>query len=502
MIDKLTDQKFRLNYLYKIRDPRGKLVDFLMSDIQEKAIDSLVPDSKDYIAKNIFLKGRQAKVTSIMLIYALDQCIFNKGYQVSIISYSKSEAEKIFRRVKVAWEHFPMKEYLGLNKLINETSEELYFANGSSIRVSTSGRSGTNNLLIITELARTQALYPKKTEEIKTGALPTVHKGGRIIIESTAEGKNGLFYDIWKESQDRVIGGFKPTFFPWFIDQKNTAKAPEEYKPGKAELRAKDIAKTRYGVDLTRDQMYFYFLESKVQGTKMVQEYPCTPEEAFIASGSSFYNLEIVDKYFIKKGKRDKKYQDLVWFEDPDKIKEKERVFYYGVDLAEGLNHSDNTVIRVRDREGNIVASYKGKATPPEACEITDYIWKKGYYGIVIPERNNHGHSYIHMSRERNYPYVVQMFREKSIDKITQKPINKYGVWTGTTNRSPILDKHSRMINEGEIEIDEHLLPELYSFVRHNGKPQALPPDHDDVVMADAICCYHLTEPYIKKIIA
>ena len=75
------------------------------------------------------------------------------------------------------------------------------FANNSSIRVSTSMRSGTLQLLHISEYGQLCARFPEKAREVRTGALNTIQAGQVVFIESTAEGKEGHFYDLCEAAQ-------------------------------------------------------------------------------------------------------------------------------------------------------------------------------------------------------------------------------------------------------------------------------------------------------------
>ena len=57
-------------------------------------------------------------------------------------------------------------------------------------------RSGTIHRLHISEFGKICAKYPDKAKEVITGSIPAVPKSGILIIESTAEGRDGEFYDI------------------------------------------------------------------------------------------------------------------------------------------------------------------------------------------------------------------------------------------------------------------------------------------------------------------
>ena len=106
-------------------------------------------------------------------------------------------------------------------QIVSDSAKELSFANGSSIRVDTSMRSGTLSGLLITEFGKICSRYPNKAQEIMTGSINTVPKGSLCVIESTAEGAAGSFFDMCKISQDNEghdlnILEWKFFFFPWW----------------------------------------------------------------------------------------------------------------------------------------------------------------------------------------------------------------------------------------------------------------------------------------------
>src|SRR4029077_18963086 len=104
-----------------------------------------------------------------------------------------------------------------------DSADELIFANNSSIRVSTSMRSGPLQYLPISEYGQFCANFPEKGREVRTGALNTVQAGQVVFIESTAEGQEGHFYDLCEQAQAKQRMGtsltpldFKFFFFPWW----------------------------------------------------------------------------------------------------------------------------------------------------------------------------------------------------------------------------------------------------------------------------------------------
>lgn len=165
-----------------------------------------------------------------------------------------------------------------------------------------------------------------------------------------------------------------------------------------------------------------------------------------------------------------------------------------GVDTARGDGRDYSTIV-VRDREMRLYATYRDKMPPDTLVEVIDRIFELGYLGIVGVEINNTGHATIAIAKSR--PWAAQyLYRRRTRDEITNKATRKYG-WETTSATRPVL------VNELEeavrkriiVEVDEREHAEFPTFVWHHGKPEAVDPNHDDLIMADAICYQMRNEP-------
>lgn len=279
----LVNPYWRLNNLYTIKDAQGNKVRFKMNWAQKELYKNL-----HYY--NVTLKARQLGFTTFTMIYFLDACLWNPNHSAGIIAHAREAAEDLFRnKIRFAYDELPawIKELIPAK---SDSARILEFANGSSISVGTSLRSGTFQKLLISEYGKTSVREPEKAKEIKTGALNTVHVGQQIIIESTAEGQGGEFYDIVQRA--RALEGTELTpmdpkffFFPWF-------KHPGYVLDAEVSI---DAATDKYfkslPVTLSPQQKTWYIKKREEQGDSMFREYPSTPEEAFQGSmeGAIYY---------------------------------------------------------------------------------------------------------------------------------------------------------------------------------------------------------------------
>ena len=187
-----TDKIFRLNNLYYIRNKDAKVV-----------MLKLNPEQEYYIThrhnRNVNLKARQLGFTTLAVIDALDDCLFNEYFEAGIIADDVDNSIKIFEKAKLAYEMLP--EWLKKHRVpTTDRAGEYRFPNGSVFSVDTSFRGGTLSRLHVSELGKISKKWPQKAKEIITGAFEAVPKTGYIDVESTAEGVGGDFYDICQEA--------------------------------------------------------------------------------------------------------------------------------------------------------------------------------------------------------------------------------------------------------------------------------------------------------------
>jgi hypothetical protein len=301
----MTYKWFRLNTLYHIKDKTGKKVLFTPNLEQEQFY-------LDTHGRDIILKARQLGFTTFKMISDLDDCLFKPNHSAGCICHNLEDAKDIFRnKIKYAYNNISegQKELIAsmgyqLPKPINDKDNAYVFDNGSSIKVSVSYRGGTLQSLHISEFGKICKKYPEKAKEIVTGAFEAVGIDGEITIESTAEGKQGYFYDYSTEAKrikdlkrDPSKLEFKFHFFSWWqrpeysLEGGSIAPALEGYF---ADLAGK------HGINLSDAQKAWYSAKWKTLGDDMKREYPSTPEEAFSQSIEGAYYAQQFRKIYAE----------------------------------------------------------------------------------------------------------------------------------------------------------------------------------------------------------
>lgn len=435
---RLVDREWRLNNLYKIINKHGNLVRFKLNDAQRKLLSEI-----HY--KNIILKARQLGFTTFICIFMLDYALFNSYKNVGILAHTQSDAAVIFRKVKIAWDNFPkaIKEFLHL-ETTEDSKVEYKFTNHSVMRIATSLRSGTYQMILITEFGKVCAHFPDKADETITGTLPAVPNNGVVFIESTAEGEGGHYYDMVQIAREMKMMNipltnkdFKFFFFPWFDNPENQIEA--QSVPIDAETNRyldtveRDI---RGGVPLPQSYRNWYYLEKKTQRDKMKQENPSSPDEAFLVSGNKMFSADVILA------------QRSLYAHDPLRVtsdglrvfKEfvKGHVYGLGADVSLGVKRDSSTMCVIDFTTGEIVATYRSETIDPVmfAYEIKKVALMYGGC-IAAPEANTVG---ILTCSKLNEIYA-NVYTQVRSGLLEEQVTQKLG-WLSTPSSKP------RMMNE------------------------------------------------------
>lgn len=291
-LDEWGNPVWRLHNLYWITDKRNQVVKFQPNQEQTQFLEAL-----HY--RNVILKARQLGFSTLIQLMFLDQAVFNSNVRAGVIADTKPNAEIIFRdKIRFAYDRLPatIRERRAPE---TDSTTELLLSNNSSVRVGTSMRSGTLQYLHVSEFGKICAKDPERAREIVTGAIPALTPDGFLFIESTAEGRDGEFYQMCEDARKRIGHKHQPLeekfhFFPWYsrseyeTDAEGVVIAPKDTEYfEKVERDA--------GIVLSERKRAWYVLTQRRLGADMKREYPSTPDEAFEAANEGAWYREQFD---------------------------------------------------------------------------------------------------------------------------------------------------------------------------------------------------------------
>ena len=478
----------------KIIDKQGKVIPFNFNAAQ-LLLDKQINEQykKEGRVRMLILKSRQTGISTYCQARGFWKTVTAKNQNAVVVSHLNESTKAIFNIVKNFYENLP--HPLVKPELKESTNNSMAFTHGSRWRIATArtgevGRGWTTNYLHGSEVA----FYPNA--DIIPGLLQTVPEAeSEILLESTANGAGGWFYDACMRAL-RGEGEWDICFIPWYMMPDYTRKCDPYFE---LEREEEDIKKM---FDLTDEQIMFRRLKIQELGSEDLfrQEYPSTPQEAFLTTGRLFVEPKYIDqaavecytpvqRYDVRESEFVEHHKGLLKiFENPkDSLR-----YCVGVDVAEGLEHGDYSCIQVLDHMGNQVATWSGHVDPFDLAYIVAKIATFYNKAWTLVERNNHGLTTIRKMQELNYPnlYVEQTVDDAYVDKLTRRA----GFMTTSKTKPLIIDNLAHLLRQGESGIvDIDLIDELRTYVVDaRGITNAQHGCFDDRIMAYAIALFGL----------
>lgn len=502
---------WRIENLYYIITKDGTKALFKLNRAQRDFVEKYLFAPKPY-KRLIILKARQLGFTTLISLWFLDEIIFNPNTEALQIAHTLKDAGELFnRKISFAVKNlYPCVEELltqsqkSAKKIQFEYEDETGGKSMSSFTVSNSGRSGTNHLLHISELGKLAKLYLGRAEEIVTGTLPSVPANGTAIIESTAEGQSGLFWEMYSKAMKRrpfitpelSSIEFYPVFYNWTWDDAEIERTIQQTGIiAISQMKECEIDWQEYKDEhqLSDKEISFYyakFIALNEDIDKLHQEYPTTEMEAFIGSGSNYFSLRKTAELYEKCNDNYKRYDyingefienekgPLYVYEEP----QPGRVYVIGGDVAEGLLDGDFSTAVVLGYDKNVKALFQGHLEPDEYSKMVQKLGTWYNRALLAIEFNKDGNW---VNTDLQVCGYTNLYIRVAVDDITKVVTKSYGWLTSKKTRDMMLGEAKKHFNATKELNCRPLLEEIMSFVRDKrGKPSAAPKKHDDIVIA------------------
>lgn len=247
---------FLRNYWHIAHPAHGRML-FDLRDAQSIALDTW--DNNRY---SLTLKARQIGWTTLVAAHQFWLAFFQEDQNIIDLSRTEREAVLLLRKTKYGFKHLPQWLLDRGPKSVMEHQQRMAFENGSQITsmpsASDPARGESATLVVVDEWA-----FLPNPEEAWASIEPVADVGGRIIGLSTANGSGNFFHSLWVGAETGN-NRFDPMFFPW--------SATED-----------------------RDESWYESKKQAMLPWQLAQEYPSSPEEAFVRSGNPVFDLDILD---------------------------------------------------------------------------------------------------------------------------------------------------------------------------------------------------------------
>lgn len=490
----------------KIKTKSGTVVPFRLNDAQRKlyAVAKRQQDDGKPV-RLIILKARQLGFSTLTEGLIFHACATRKNVNALIVAHREDATANLFRMSKLFYDELPapVKPMLRASN-----AQELVFENPSKLRSEREARPGLRSRIRCATaggrgIGRSDTLQCVHLSEYAfwpdgadgkastlAGILQAVPSlpGTMVVIESTANG-----FEDFKERWDAAVAGendFEPVFFAWFENPEYSMPVV----PGTEwTLEERDL-KAAY--QLTDEQLQWrrWCIANNCGGSLDMfrQEYPSSPGEAFLHSGTGvFDNEQIVlrlERLPSPAGRGE--FTDGEWTESETgaitlyELPEEGVPYVLGGDTAgEGSDYF--TAIVIDNVSGRIVAKLRQKYSEPEYVRQI-YALGRFYNDALVAIETNFSTYPVMKLQEMEYPNQYSRERE---DTYTRQMRKSYGFRTDRQSRPRAIANLVEVFSSHpEWFTDRELLEEMLTFCyNEDHRPEALAGKHDDLVMGAAI---------------
>lgn len=281
------DEDFPLysrNHL-KIRSKEGTIVPLVLNYAQEKLHAQIERQRMSTgRVRMLILKARQQGFSTYVGGRFYHHTTRFSGKATFILSHEADTTEKLFQIVERYHKNCP--DAAKMQTDVANRRRMVFSGINSEYFVGTAGNENVGRGGTIQYLHASEAAFYPDGDGFSKGLLQSVPDlpGTEVIIESTANGMDALFYRMCMDAQNGK-GDFELFFSPWFWQLEYRKEVPEDFVLTLEEDKIKEL----YGLD--NEQIYWR--RNKIEGAfkgdvkSFMQEYPANVEEAFVSSGDS-----------------------------------------------------------------------------------------------------------------------------------------------------------------------------------------------------------------------
>ena len=499
----------------KIRDKKQQLVQLKFNPSQEQFYEIIREEHRTgHPVRLIVLKGRQLGISTETEALMFQDAATRPMVKTMIVAHRDDSTANLFEMNKLFFDCLPP-VIQPMRK--NSNAKELVFENPtrdpdakrrnpgmrSRIKCVTAGGKGAGRSDTLTNVHLSEfAFWPGDKMRTLLGIMQAVpdDPNTMVVIESTANGFNE-FKTLW-DGAVAGTNGWRPVFLPWYEN-------PEYRKPVTGEevwTTEEERLREQFGLDEEQLAWRRWCIKVNCGGDEQLfrQEYPNTPDEAFLLSGDPFFNNDVIMARRVAAAKPVR--VGLFEYDEPEieggapknwkfnenakgyiRIYEEPKPGYpyvLGGDTA-GEGSDRFTAWVIDNTDGHQVAELQQPLS--EILYARQVFCLGNYFNAALAGIEVNFSTYPELKLEEwHYPNLYQ--RER-FDTFTGEMVKAFG-WVTSPKTRPIMlaELHTVMEEAPELVVSFETLGEMLTFVYDkNRKPQAADGEHDDLVMAAAI---------------
>jgi hypothetical protein len=276
----------------KIRTKSGAVVSLKLNAVQRFIQEKLELQKKNTgKVRALILKARQPGVSTYVAARFYWRVTHGHGRRAFILTHRDQATANLFAIAKRFHDNAPA---LVKPQTKASNAKELTFGRlDSGYQVGTASAQGVGRSDTIQFFHGSEVAHWSQAEAHAAGALQAVPgvADTEIVLESTANGIGGLFYNMWQAAL-RGEGDFQAIFIPWFLHEEYQSPPPRKWR------RTNACANYAALHRLTPPQAHWAWCKNAELAAasgapgdafswRFRQEYPATAQEAFQVSGQN-----------------------------------------------------------------------------------------------------------------------------------------------------------------------------------------------------------------------
>lgn len=512
MIDIFNAQEYIENFL-RIRAKSGEIVPFILKPAQQKLHDALMKQhAEGKPMRAIVLKARQLGFSTYTEAHIFQRTATSENHRAMVLAHRDDSTGELFNMFKLFYSELPvpLRPMLAQNndgKILfdnpsrSQKTRDAHPGLRSSVTCATAGSGGGvgRGSTIRSVHCSEYAFWRGQKEDTLLGLLQAVpaEAGTLVIIESTANG-----FEHFEKLWEKAVAGesdYVPVFCAWHEEKEYRKPVP----PGTVWTEKERQLQERFSLDEEQLAWRRWCIDNNCGGDerRFRQEYPSSPEEAFLTTGTGVFDNEVVMSRIksapepLDVGEFEYDYDgaeitNIRWVSKPRGIIKlyelPERGYPYvlaGDTAGEG---SDFFTVQLLNNVTGAQAAVMRKQS--DEVEYTRQVYCMGRYfneALVGIEMN----FTTYPQRELERLGYTNFYQRERYDSVKHELKKSYGFRTTPQTRPVIISGLKTLMQEHpELARDKDTLKEMLTFiVNDSGRAEASAGEHDDLVMALAI---------------
>ena len=524
----------------RIQSKSGPIVPFELQPAQVKLHQAIEKQRAAGVpVRIVFLKPRRVMISAAVAAEFFHRVPFEAGQSALVVAHKLSAARQIWNYHRNFHRLYrPFRGVIDLPRAVRKPGARgaIEYENGSTIEIETAKNLDAGRAYSIRFLQLSEYAYYRNASKVALGLVNSVpdDPDTMIVKESTANGVGNPFHKDCLQAMDPTSGsGWLFVFFSWSEHPEYSIpfRSKDEAARFQDSLKRDELEMARVmGLTLEQLQWRRWAIKNKCEGSLEMfhQEYPSTPEEAFLYSGRPrFQHAQLAKMPVIS----DAPSGELVAIPGPRprlvfeardrgalivyKRPQPNRRYAAGIDVCEGIDVGDGTiggedpdwsVANFFDCDtGEQVAKLRARLEPAPFAEYLVAVQEWFNWAFLVPEANGPGIALIERLLGFGCPPGLIYHRRPQPDEQFSgnagTSLQLLGWKQNLVSRVQLISLLDNAIRELAIILhDPNTVAEHYSFiVKSNGRAEHQDGCHDDEVFACALGMVGVQHPPVDK---